>query len=274
MTTRKMIVRAESRIVRAISFGVFWRLAPSTSAIIRSRKLSPGSAVTRTLIRSDRTRVPPVTALRSPPASRMTGADSPVMADSSTVATPSMISPSAGMISPAETTTRSPFRSRSAGTSSIDAVRPDEVGHGPGAGLSEGVGLGLAPAFGHGLGKVGEEHREPEPEGDLQDETRRLVPRSEEKARRWSAAAPTSVTNMTGFFSSEPGLSFLKESTTAWPMISRSKREWVLCGHVHSPSIQDLGSRHQEMLDDRAEGQGRQEGQRPDDQDRRRPGPR
>ena len=51
-------------------------------------------------MRSDRTRVPPVTPERSPPASRMTGADSPVMADSSTDATPSMISPSPGMTSP------------------------------------------------------------------------------------------------------------------------------------------------------------------------------
>ena len=33
--------------------------------------------------------MPPVTAERSPPASRMTGADSPVMADSLTEATPS-----------------------------------------------------------------------------------------------------------------------------------------------------------------------------------------
>jgi len=35
--------------------------------------------------------VPPVTAERSPPLSRMTGADSPVIADSSTEAMPSMI---------------------------------------------------------------------------------------------------------------------------------------------------------------------------------------
>ena len=38
----------------------------------------------RTTIRSDSTRVPPVTAERSPPDSRITGADSPVIADSST----------------------------------------------------------------------------------------------------------------------------------------------------------------------------------------------
>ena len=91
-----MIVSPASRMLSAISFGVFCRSAPSTSAIIRSRNVWPGSAVMRILIQSDSTRVPPVTAERSPPDSRMTGADSPVIADSSTDATPSMISPSDG----------------------------------------------------------------------------------------------------------------------------------------------------------------------------------
>ena len=113
-----MIVRPASRMVRAISFGVFWRLAPSTRAIIRSRKVWPGSAVIRTTIRSDSTLVPPVTAERSPPDSRMTGADSPVMADSSTEAMPSMISPSEGIRSPASQTTRSPLARVGRGTSS------------------------------------------------------------------------------------------------------------------------------------------------------------
>ena len=67
-------------------------------------------------MRSESTRVPPVTAERSPPLSRMTGADSPVMADSSTEATPSMTSPSPGTSSPASTTTRSPVRRESAAT--------------------------------------------------------------------------------------------------------------------------------------------------------------
>ena len=62
------------------------------------------------MIQSESTRVPPVTAERSPPASRMTGADSPVIADSSTDATPSMISPSPGMTSPADTRTTSPLQ--------------------------------------------------------------------------------------------------------------------------------------------------------------------
>ena len=83
-------------MVSAISFGVFWRLALSTMAIMRSRKVSPGLTVTRTTIQSDSTRVPPVTAEKSPPASRITGADSPVMALSSTEAAPAITSPSAG----------------------------------------------------------------------------------------------------------------------------------------------------------------------------------
>src|ERR1700727_2201137 len=57
-----MMVSAASRIFSAISFGVFCRLAPSTSAIIRSMKLSPGFCVILTTMRSDSTVVPPVTA--------------------------------------------------------------------------------------------------------------------------------------------------------------------------------------------------------------------
>ncbi len=113
-----MIVSPARRIVSAISLGVFCRSAPSTSAIIRSRKVCPGSAVTRIVSRSDRTRVPPVTAERSPPDSRMTGADSPVIADSSTAATPSITSPSTGISSPASTRQTSPMRRLDAATSS------------------------------------------------------------------------------------------------------------------------------------------------------------
>ncbi len=97
MTIRKMMENAARMMVSAISLGVFCREAPSTRAIIRSRKLSPAPAVTSTMMRSERTRVPPVTPEWSPPASRITGALSPVIADSSTDARPSMISPSAGM---------------------------------------------------------------------------------------------------------------------------------------------------------------------------------
>ena len=76
-----MIVRPAIRMFSAISFGVFWRSAPSTSAIMRSRNVSPGFDVILILMWSESTRVPPVTALRSPPDSRMTGALSPVITD-------------------------------------------------------------------------------------------------------------------------------------------------------------------------------------------------
>ena len=105
-------------MLRAISLGVFWRSAPSTSLIMRSRKVEPGAAVIRTRIQSDSTCVPPVTAERSPPDSRMTGADSPVMAASLTEAMPSMTSPSEGMKSPASTSTMSPTLRLVPGTSS------------------------------------------------------------------------------------------------------------------------------------------------------------
>ena len=122
-TARKITVRPTSRMPRAISFGVLRRSAPSTRPIMRSRNDCPGSCVISTTIRSDRTRVPPVTAERSPPASRMTGADSPVMADSSTDAMPSTTVPSPGMTSPASTTTTSPRRSSPAGRSVPSAMR-------------------------------------------------------------------------------------------------------------------------------------------------------
>lgn len=99
------------RMVSATSFGVFCRSAPSTSAIMRSRKEEPGAAVIRTTIQSERTVVPPVTPERSPPASRITGADSPVTAASFTEAMPSTISPSPGTRSPASTSTWSPTSS-------------------------------------------------------------------------------------------------------------------------------------------------------------------
>ena len=102
-------MKPAKRIVSAISLGVFCLEAPSTRAIILSKKLSPGRCVTSTSMRSERTFVPPVTELLSPPASRITGALSPVIALSSIEANPFMISPSAGMVSPASQINTSPF---------------------------------------------------------------------------------------------------------------------------------------------------------------------
>src|ERR1044072_3220850 len=59
-----MMVMPASRMLSAISFGVFCRAAPSTSAIMRSMKVEPGAAVILTLIWSEITWVPPVTAER------------------------------------------------------------------------------------------------------------------------------------------------------------------------------------------------------------------
>ncbi len=120
---RKISVRPAIRMLSATSFGVFCRRAPSTSAIILSRNVSPGFEVMRTLIQSDSTRVPPVTALRSPPDSRMTGALSPVMTDSSTDATPSTTSPSPGITSCASQSTMSPALKAEAGTDSAALSR-------------------------------------------------------------------------------------------------------------------------------------------------------
>ena len=144
---RKTKVSPASKMLSAISLGVFCRSAPSTKAIMRSRNDSPGLAVMRTTMRSDNTFVPPVTAERSPPLSRITGADSPVIADSSTEAMPSITSPSPGIISPASTTTISPLRSDRAGilSSRFPLVRRRAVvslTH-----LAQERGLGFAPSL-------------------------------------------------------------------------------------------------------------------------------
>ena len=173
------MVSPTSRIDSASSFGVFCRSAPSTSAIIRSMKVEPGAEVILTLMKSDSTVVPPVTAERSPPASRMTGADLPVIADSLTDATPSTMSPSPGMTSPASTSTTSPRRRSSAFTPSTTPPRfcgiDIALGASVAARAAQGVGLRLAAPFGDGLGEIRKQHREPEPCGDLAGKHRRSV---------------------------------------------------------------------------------------------------
>lgn len=87
----------------------FFREAPSTREIILSRNDSPELEVIFILSQSLETVVPPVTEAKSPPDSFTTGADSPVIADSSTEAIPSITSPSLGINSPALTRTISSF---------------------------------------------------------------------------------------------------------------------------------------------------------------------
>ena len=121
-----------------------------------------------TRIQSDSTLVPPVTAERSPPDSRITGADSPVIALSSTDATPSMMSPSAGMTSPAVDPDDVALAQRRRRHGLERAVGALALGHRFGLGAPQRVGLRLASALGHRFREVGEQHRQPEPERDLQ----------------------------------------------------------------------------------------------------------
>jgi hypothetical protein len=165
---RKTIVRPARRMSRAISFGVFCRSAPSTSLIIRSRKVEPGSDVISTTIRSERTFVPPVTAERSPPASRITGADSPVIAvvdrrdpfDHGPVARDQLVHLDDDEVALAE---------RGGGDALFAPFGADEP---PRDGVrlrpAERIGLGFSAPLGDRLGEVREEDRRPEPEDDLE----------------------------------------------------------------------------------------------------------
>ena len=177
-TTRNTIVSPASRMPSAISLGVLRRSAPSTSAIMRSRKLSPGSWVISTTIRSLSTRVPPVTAERSPPDSRITGADSPVMADSSTDAMPSMTVPSPGITSPAATITTSPRREL--GGRALAAVA--RAWRRSRCASRAGLGLRAPATLGQRLGQVGEYHGQPQPDGHREREPGRLVAAAERAA--------------------------------------------------------------------------------------------
>ena len=180
----------------------------------------------RTTIQSESTRVPPVTAERSPPLSRITGADSPVIADSSTEATPSTTSPSPGISSPASTSTRSPLRSFGAATprtgrraSAGRRSWREALGQRLAACAAQGVGLRLAAPLGHRLGEVGEEDGEPQPERDREDEaalTRQRWGRSASASNSMVVTTlPTSTTNMTGLRACTRGSSFLNASTMA-----------------------------------------------------------
>ena len=173
-TNRNTIVSPASRMLRAISFGVFCRTEPSTSAIIRSTNDFPGSVVIFTTIRSESTVVPPVTEDRSPPDSRTTGADSPVIADSLTLATPSTTSPSPGITSPTSHTTRSPTFELSGRHGLPGVVGKQPTGGQRVPARSQGRGLGLAPPFGDRVGQVGEQHGQPQPDRHGDHETGRF----------------------------------------------------------------------------------------------------
>src|ERR1700685_48829 len=224
-----MIVKPASKMFNAISFGVFCREAPSTSLIIRSRKVSPGFEVMRTLISSESTRVPPVTADRSPPHSRITGADSPVIADSSTEATPSITSPSPGTNSPAVTITKSPARNCDPGTDSMlpscfsrrAIVSARDLRNASACAFPRPSAIASAK-FANST--VNQSHKVICSENPNPCECC-TTPRAKSID---VSVAPTSTTNITGFAASVLGFSFTKESHTACTTISCPQRDFSL----------------------------------------------
>ena len=183
---------------------------------MRSRNVSPGFEVMRTRISSESTRVPPVTAERSPPDSRITGADSPVIADSSTDATPSMTSPSPGMSSPAVTSTSSPERSFELGTTSTDPSARRRCAVVSARALRSVSAWALPRPSAMASAKfakttVNQSHRvicKPNPNPPAWCRLSRM---SWIEVRR----APTSTTNMTGFLTIVRGCNLRNESSTA-----------------------------------------------------------
>ena len=212
-------------MVSAISFGVFWRFAPSTRPIMRSRKLSPGFGGDADL--------------------DLVGEHARAAGDGAAVAA-GFADDRRGFAGDGRFVhRRRAFDDLAVGGDELAGLDDDDIA------LAERLGsrpvrcvpslttiartvwvralrrasrLGLAAAFGHGFGEVGEEHREPEPERDLQHEAeRRSCPPV--KSSTVVTAAPTSVTNITGFFTMWRGLSFLNESPIAGTTIAGSKRE-------------------------------------------------
>src|SRR6266849_2302190 len=268
---RKTIVRPARRMFNAISLGVFWRSAPSTSLIIRSRNVSPGFELIRTLISSESTRVPPVTADRSPPDSRMTGADSPVIADSSTEATPSTTSPSPGINSPAATITRSPDRSFDPGTVSVEPSGRSRRAMVSARALRKASACALPRPSAMASAKFANR---------TVNQSHRVICSEKPNPGTWRArfhtsatvvvAAPTSTTNITGFFISVRGLSFKAESQTARPTIPEVQRDFIASFDLSFMMVSKRLPRvHQQVLQNRTQAERREESQRTYNQNHR-----
>ncbi len=88
-------------------------------------------------------------------------------------------------------------------------------------------GLGFATAFCNRFGKISEQHREPEQIANCATNPRNSG--SAVKIPTVVSAAPTIVTNMTGFLTIRRGFSFLNASPIAGPAIFQSKREGDFC---------------------------------------------
>src|SRR5579872_1909906 len=287
---RKISVKPAIRIFSAISLGVFCRSAPSTSAIIRSRNVSPGFEVMRISIRSESTLVPPVTALRSPPDSRITGALSPVMTDSSTVAIPSITSPSAGIRSPVWQKTISPARSFEVGTCSVLPPLITRLATASVLVLRSASACALPRASAIASAKFANRTVNHSHSAIWMEKPTPAAPLKISRARKTVVrAAPTSTTNITGFVANVSGFSLISESlaarlTMAGSNSGRARTSRFGIKDIESPvatggcnvvaiSLTPDGERkrgeepafaQQEVLDDRPQREGRKERQRSD----------
>src|ERR1700758_1372368 len=274
----KIMVRPASRMLSAISFGVFCRSAPSTSLIMRSMKVDPCSAVMRPRIKPVSTGVPPVPAERSPPDPRITGADSPVIAASLTEATPSITSPSEGMLSPASTSTTSPTPRLVPGTRRTVPSEPDRSL----AWLSVRV---LRSESACALPRPSATASAKLANSTVNHSQRmiwRVKPRCSPPVTRSRRkitvvkAATTSTTNITGFFSISRGCSLVKDAAIAGLRIFGSSIVDIderFCSLAVSMEVtpkarsEQVVGGHREVLDHRSERQRREEGETADDED-------
>src|SRR6201994_2940179 len=259
----KMIVRPASKMLSAISFGVFCRSAPSTSLIMRSMKVEPCAAVMRTLIQSDSTCVPPVTAERSPPDSRITGADSPVIAASLTEATPSIPSPSPTLrLVPGTRRTVPSEPDRSFAWLSVRVLRNESACALPRPSATASAKLANSTV------------------NHSQRMIWKVKPRCSPPVRRSRrkitvvSAATISTTNITGFLIIARGSSLTKDARIAGLRIFGSHIADIderFCSFMLSmevtPKSEEVAGIASEMLDDGAERERREEGEAADDQD-------
>src|SRR5271166_3160354 len=263
--SRKMMVKPASKMLSAISLGVFCRSAPSTKAIIRSRKVSPGFEVIRTLITSESTRVPPVTADRSPPDSRITGADSPVIADSSTEATPSMTSPSPGMNSLATTTTTSPARNFALATVSVWPFGSRRLASVSERALRRVSACALPRPSAMASAKFA---------NSTVNQSQSVICRLKAKLcfsrnnSRVVTTLPTSTTNMTGFFIMVRGSSLTTASTSARRMIFASHKLLLFfsaMSYLEGSASEGFACHHQQVFQYGPQTESREECQRSND---------
>jgi hypothetical protein len=225
MTSRKMKVRAESRMVSAISFGVFWRVGALDQAdhVVEEALAGVGGDAMTRLVGEDARAAGDGAAVAAGLADDGRG----LAGDGGLVHRGGALDDLAvaGDQLAGRTTTRSSLRS----WRSVDRLEEPSLRRRAGDQLlargAQRAGLRLAAALGHGLGEIGEDDGEEQPEGHLEHVAEGLL--GDEELLE-GQQAPSRVTNITGFLSCCRGSSFLKESATALRMMSRSKREMDL----------------------------------------------